>query len=230
MNRLPPLPTRDEIAALPLFGGLPTERIQLIADDADAHAALPLLLEEPVLGFDTESKPTFVRDEVSQGPHLVQFATGDAAWLFQLRTPGCRDAVRELLAAASVRKVGFGLENDRTQMAKNLGGEVHALLDLDAVFRHQGYRKSVGVKTAIALLYGQRFAKSKRVGTSNWAQAQLTPSQLHYAANDAYAALCVYRRLQQTDAGAVEAIVSPPRQAGRFSCPEPYPRHPSRRT
>lgn len=209
MTRHPPLPTREEIAELPLFEGLSTDRIHLVADEAAAGIALPLLLREPVLGFDTESKPTFLRDEVSQGPHLVQFATDEAGWLFQLRTPACRDAVCQLMAQKSVRKVGFGLENDRAQMAQNLGGEVHCLLDLDAVFRHQGYRKSVGVKTAIALLYGRRFAKSKRIGTSNWAQAHLTEAQLGYAGNDAYAALCVYRRLLQSDAAAVEHATSP---------------------
>ncbi len=224
MTRHPPLPTREEIAELPLFEGLSTDRIHLVADEAAAGIALPLLLREPVLGFDTESKPTFLRDEVSQGPHLVQFATDEAGWLFQLRTPACRDAVCQLMAQKSVRKVGFGLENDRAQMAQNLGGEVHCLLDLDAVFRHQGYRKSVGVKTAIALLYGQRFAKSKRIGTSNWAQAHLTEAQLGYAANDAYAALCVYRRLLQTDETAVEHTIAPiapaPRTTPRREEPE----------
>ena len=202
MTRLPPLPTREEIDALPLFDGLPPERVHLVADDAAAALALPFLLQQPVLGFDTESKPTFLRDEVSQGPHLVQLATDDAAWLFQLRTPGCRSAVCALMAEPHLLKVGFGLENDRSQMAQNLGGEVHALLDLDAVLRAKGYRKSVGVKAAIALLRGQRFAKSKRVGTSNWAQPSLSEAQMRYAANDAYAALCVYRELVRSDSPA----------------------------
>jgi catechol 2,3-dioxygenase-like lactoylglutathione lyase family enzyme len=227
MTRHPPLPSREEIAELPLFEGLSLESIHLVADDAAAEIALTLLLREHVLGFDTESKPTFLRDEVSQGPHLVQFATDDAGWLFQLRTPGCRDAVCQLMAQRSVRKVGFGLENDRVQMAQNLGGEVHSLLDLDAVFRHQGYRKSVGVKTVIALLYGQRFAKSKRVGTSNWANPHFTEAQLRYAANDAYAALCVYRRLLQTDETAVEHATSPiapePRTTQRDVEQDPQP-------
>ncbi|GAA6118200.1 glyoxalase superfamily protein [Acidovorax sp. FG27] len=191
-----PLPTKEQIALLPLFEGLDLDRIRLIRTDDDAVAALRALIDSPVLGFDTESKPTFVRGDVSDGPHLVQFATLEQGWLFQLATPGCRRAVQALLAAPHLVKAGFGLDNDRSQLARSLGGPVHALLDLDTVLRRLGYPRSMGVKTAIALLFGQRFAKSKKIGTSNWAQPQLTDAQQRYAANDAYAALRVYEALQ----------------------------------
>lgn len=191
-----PLPTKEQIALLPLFEGLDLDRIRLIRTDDDAAAALRALIDSPVLGFDTESKPTFVRGDVSDGPHLVQFATLEHGWLFQLATPGCRRAVQALLAAPHVVKAGFGLDNDRSQLARSLGGPVHALLDLDTVLRRLGYPRSMGVKTAIALLFGQRFVKSKKIGTSNWAQPQLTDAQQRYAANDAYAALRVYEALQ----------------------------------
>lgn len=192
----PPLPTKEQIALLPLFEGLDLDRIRLIRTDADAAAALQALIDLPVLGFDTESKPTFVRGDVSDGPHLVQFATLEQGWLFQLNTPGCRRAVQALLAAPHLVKAGFGLDNDRSQLARSLGGPVHALLDLDNVLRRLGHPRSMGVKTAIALLFGQRFVKSKKIGTSNWAQPQLTDAQQRYAANDAYAALRVYEALQ----------------------------------
>ncbi len=196
----PPLPTKDLIALLPLFEGLDLDRIRLIRTDADAAAALQALIGLPVLGFDTESKPTFVQGDVSDGPHLVQFATPEHGWLFQLTTPGCRRAVQALLAAPRLVKAGFGLDNDRSQLARSLGGPVHALLDLDTVLRRLGYPRSMGVKTAIAVLFGQRFVKSKKTGTSNWARPQLTDAQQRYAANDAYAALRVYEALHAAPA------------------------------
>jgi ribonuclease D len=70
--------------------------------------------------------------------------------------------------------------------------EPRALLDLDTIFRERGYRKSVGLKAAVALVFNQRFSKSKRIGTSNWSNRELTGRQLLYAANDAYAAMQVY--------------------------------------
>ena len=57
--------------------------------------------------------------------------------------------------------------------------------------RRQGYRREVGVKTAVALVFRQRFVKSRKQTTSNWAARQLTEAQVCYAANDAYAAMCV---------------------------------------
>jgi ribonuclease D len=53
----------------------------------------------------------------------------------------------------------------------------------------------VGLKAAVAIVLGQRFAKSRKATTSNWANKTLTPQQLHYAANDAHASLLVYRGL-----------------------------------
>ncbi|KAF1046026.1 3'-5' exonuclease [Xylophilus sp.] len=193
-----PLPTKEEIALLPPFEALPADRIHLVATDAQAAAALAVLSQATVLGFDTESRPTFVRDQVSDGPHLVQFATTEGAWLFQLRTPGCRQAVAALLAAHGIVKAGFGLGNDRSQLMRTLGGPLHSLLDLDGVLRQRGFRRSVGVKTAVALLLGRRLAKSKKTGTSDWSRPQLTAAQLRYAANDGYAALVVYRALHAT--------------------------------
>ncbi|WP_311222696.1 MULTISPECIES: glyoxalase superfamily protein [unclassified Acidovorax] len=221
----PPLPTKEQIALLPLFEGLDIGRIWLIDNDADAATALQALIDLPVVGFDTESKPTFVRGDVSTGPHLVQFATLERGWLFQLTSPGCRRAVQALLASRSLVKAGFGLDNDRSQLARSLGGPVHALLDLDSVVRGLGYPKSVGVKTAVALLFGQRFVKSKKIGTSNWAQPQLTESQQRYAANDAYAALRVYEALQ---------AANPPRpllgtREDLLDAEEPTPAAPPRR-
>jgi ribonuclease D len=68
-------------------------------------------------------------------------------------------------------------------------------LELNAVFHQRGYRKDMGVKGAVAVLFNQCFIKSKKAATSNWANAQLTEAQLIYAANDAYAAVRVYNAL-----------------------------------
>ena len=63
------------------------------------------------------------------------------------------------------------------------------------MFRERGYRKDMGVKGAVAVLFNRRFLKSKKAATSNWANPQLSESQLVYAANDAYAAARVFDAL-----------------------------------
>ncbi|PZQ74066.1 MAG: 3'-5' exonuclease [Variovorax paradoxus] len=191
----PAVPTRDEIALLPLFEGLPLDAITVVRTPADADRARDALLTAGVCGFDTESKPTFRKDEVNTGPHVLQFATRERAWLFQLLRADCLPIAADLLASPVLVKVGFGLDTDRTLIRNRLAVEPTAVVDLDHEFRRRGHRQSVGVKSAVALVFGQRFVKSRKATTSNWAAARLTEAQLRYAANDAYAALWVYEAL-----------------------------------
>ena len=193
MQRQPPSP--EEIALLPPFERLGRDRIVVVATGAQARAAADVLLAEPAWGFDTESRPTFVAGQASEGPHVVQLATLRQAFVFQLHDAACRDLAGALLARAGIVKAGFGLQDDRRRVADKLGVQPEGLLDLDQVLRQQGWRRQMGVKAAVAVLFGQRFQKSRRATTSNWALRQLTEAQLLYAANDAWAALRVYHAL-----------------------------------
>jgi ribonuclease D len=196
MSKPPPqLPSREAIAALAPFPGLEMRDIELVANAEGAARALAALGALGVVGFDTESKPTFLKNEASSGPHTVQFASRERAWVFQLHDDACRAAAARLLASDALTKVGFGLASDRAQIRARLGIEPQAVLDLDAVFRRRGHRNTVGVKTAVALVFGQRFVKSRKQTTSNWAAKQLSEAQLRYAANDAWAALRVFDAL-----------------------------------
>ncbi|RZL86939.1 MAG: 3'-5' exonuclease domain-containing protein 2 [Variovorax sp.] len=191
----PALPSREEIALLDVFQGLEMRDIELVATAEGAARALADLGQLGVVGFDTESKPTFLKNEVSTGPHTVQLASLHRAWVFQLHDAACCAAAASLLASSALTKVGFGLSSDRTQIRAKLGIEPQAVLDLDMVFRRRGHRNSVGVKTAVALLFQQRFVKSRKQTTSNWASKHLSEGQLRYAANDAYAAMRVFDAL-----------------------------------
>jgi hypothetical protein len=134
--------------------------------------------------------------EQSDGPHILQLATSERAWVFQLHEPECRAVAAELLAlGGGIAKAGFGLGDDRKRIIHKLGVEPQGILELNAVFHQRGYRKDMGVKGAVAVLFNQRFMKSKKAATSNWANANLTESQLVYAANDAYAAIRVWEAL-----------------------------------
>ncbi len=193
---VPALPSREEIALLDIFRGLDLRDIQLVATSDEAARAMTALRQLSVVGFDTESKPTFLKNEVSTGPHTVQLASLDRAWVFQLHDPDCRAAAAHLLASHALTKVGFGLSGDRAQIRAKFDIEPQAVIDLDNVFKRRGYRNSVGVKTAVALVFGQRFVKSRKQTTSNWSSRNLTEAQLCYAANDAYAAMRVFAALE----------------------------------
>jgi ribonuclease D len=191
-------PDNDAIALLPLFERLGLDRITLVTTGAEARAAWDDLAQMPAWGFDTESKPTFRVGEVSDGPHVLQLSTPQRAWVFQLIDPECRAAAAELLTLGGVTKAGFGLGDDRRHIVRKLGVEPVGLLELNQVFHQRGYRKDMGVKGAVAVLFQQRFIKSKKAATSNWAQPRLSEAQLVYAANDAYAAIRVLHALEES--------------------------------
>ncbi len=191
-----PTPDKDAIALLPPFERLGLDRITLVTTGAQAREALAQLAHAPAWGFDTESKPTFQVGEVSQGPHVLQLATPERAWVFQLYDPACSAVAGELMHLQGITKAGFGLGDDRKRIIQKLGVEPAGVLELNTIFRARGYRKDMGVKGAVAVLFNQRFIKSKKAATSNWANARLTEAQLIYAANDAYAAIRVFDALR----------------------------------
>jgi ribonuclease D len=192
-------PSKEDIALLDPFERLGMDRIELVVTLSQAERALAELGNASAWGFDTESKPTFVKNEVSHGPHVVQLATLQRAWVFQLHDPDCRATTAAALARPGVVKAGFGLGDDRKRIKDKLGVEPMDVLDLNHVFRQRGYRKDMGVKGAVAVLFNRRFIKSGKASTSNWANAQLTDAQLIYAANDAWAAVRVYHALGLAD-------------------------------
>lgn len=191
-------PAKEETALLSPFAGLPLDRIHVPQSAAQCAAAAEAIMAAGVAGFDTEAKPTFAAGEASAGPHVLQFALADRAFVFQTQQGESLAALSMLLESPRLLKVGFGLQSDRSQIRSRLGLDLQALLDLDAVFRQLGYPKSMGVRAAVGATLGRRFHKSKRISTSNWAAARLDERQLLYAANDAYAALCVWRELQRS--------------------------------
>jgi ribonuclease D len=188
-------PDKDAIALLPPFERLGLDRITLVNTAQQAELAHDALIASTAWGFDTESKPTFRVGELSDGPHVLQLSTGQRAWVFQLHDPGCKAVAADLLARPGIAKAGFGLGDDRKRIILKLGVEPAGILELNTIFKMQGYRKEMGVKGAVAVLFQQRFQKSKKAATSNWANTHLSESQLIYAANDAYAAYRVWEAL-----------------------------------
>ena len=196
MNTRHATPDKDAIALLPPFERLGLDRIVLVSTGPQARQAQETLLKSPAWGFDTESKPTFKVGEASDGPHILQLSTPERAWVFQLHEPDCRAVAAKLLAHPGIVKAGFGLGDDRKRIIHKLGIEPQGILELNTVFHQRGYRKDMGVKGAVAVLFNQRFIKSKKAATSNWANVRLSEAQLVYAANDAYAAIRVWQSLE----------------------------------
>jgi ribonuclease D len=205
MPRLYP-PDKSAVLELEPFVGiefdsvlLPRSHEQLMAAGVDLRACR-------YVGFDTESKPTFVAGQEVTGPDVVQFATATGAYVLQLRHQACEEFARAILADKAIVKVGFDLKQDQVQLRNRLGVEAAPLLDLTRVFHRKGYARELGIKSAVAVVFGQRFIKSKKIATTNWANEQLEPRQVLYSANDAYVALRVLEGLGLEDSEVKAAL------------------------
>ena len=185
----------DQEELLPPYDGIKLADVRMVKSDKDAAEAMSALLAMDVLGFDTESKPTFLKGEVSTGPHLVQLATDDAAYLFQIGAMPAVEVLKAVLESATILKVGFGLQDDVKRLRAKLGIEASNVLDLSTALR-KNERNTLGAKTAVARFFGQKLQKSKKITTTNWALPRLSEKQILYAADDAHVALKIYRRWQ----------------------------------
>jgi len=185
----------DVDAVLPPYDGIQMSSVRMVKTAADAAVALAAMQAADVLGFDTESKPTFQKGEVSTGPHLVQLATDDVAYLFQIGAiPGAIETgvLKAVLESPAILKVGFGLLDDIKRLRSKLGIETANVLDLSTAMR-RNEKNPLGAKTAVARHFGQALQKSKRITTTNWAMPRLSEKQILYAADDAHVALRLYR-------------------------------------
>jgi ribonuclease D len=183
----------DQEDLLPPYDGITLADVRIVKSDKDAAEALIALLAMDVLGFDTESKPTFLKGEVSTGPHLVQLATDEAAYLFQIGAMPAVEVLKAVLESSTILKVGFGLSDDVKRLRAKLGIETSNVLDLSTALR-KNERNTLGAKTAVARFFGQKLQKSKKITTTNWALPRLSEKQILYAADDAHVALKIYRR------------------------------------
>ena len=180
--------SREEVNALPIrrYEG----EVRVVSAPQDVAPALADILQEAVVGFDTETRPAF-RPGESYSPSLAQAATARAVYLFQVRHREAAEAVAQTLASAHVVKAGVGLADDLKALKKLVEFSERSIVDLGAVATRHGL-KQTGVRNLTGLFLGFRIPKGTK--TSNWARSQLTSQQIAYAATDAWACRELYLR------------------------------------
>lgn len=184
--------TKEEIEKLPLYA-FPGEVI-VVEEPEMAEEAAEFLSGCRCLGFDTETRPAFKKGE-SYKVGLLQLATDDRVFLFRLNKCGFGEALRRLLGNERVVKIGVGIRDDLRNLRKNGTYTPAGFIDV------QEYAVRFGItdksfSKLMAIIFNVRISKRQRV--SNWDAPQLSEAQIRYAATDAWGALKMFRRLEES--------------------------------
>jgi len=186
--------SKDAINSLPLrsYAG----PVEVVRTEAQLAAALHALRGESPLGFDTETRPAFRRGE-SYSPSLLQIASSREVFLFQLKPLGRAAGLRALLGDPSVLKAGVAVTYDVLKLREILPFEPAGFLEIETLARAMSIRNG-GLRSLAALLLGFRISKAAQ--TSRWDSDRLTPTQVAYAATDAWASREVFLKLAELNA------------------------------
>jgi len=181
--------TAEEIKKLPLemFRG----DVFVVSDYADFQRAIAMVRRESVLGFDTETKPSFKkgrRNKVS----LLQLATDKQAWLFRLSRIGLPRELVAVLENPEIVKIGLALRDDLHSLHTLQPFEPRNMIDLQKIVSQYGITAQ-GLRKLAAIVLGVRISKSQQV--TNWENPVLAESQVLYAATDAWVCYAIWKKL-----------------------------------
>lgn len=197
-------------------------RIFTIVNAADADKAVAYLLGEPLLGFDTETRPTFRRGQM----HLVallQISTPDTAFLFRLNQTGLTPSMVRLLEDKHITKVGLSIHDDFLMLWKRHAFTPGGFIELQDEAKALGIA-DMSLQKLYANLYGEKISKNQQL--SNWEADVLSEAQMLYAATDAWACIKIHEKiaeLKRTGAYRLEKA-STADDASHASGPDqPYP-------
>lgn len=181
--------TKEDIQSLPLqaFEG----DIHIVNTEEECKEAVGALRGFDVLGFDTEKKPAFNKGEYNHTA-LVQLSTLEDAYLFRLNKMGYPQSLFDLMADASILKLGISIDDDLKDLNKAKKFKPKNFTDVNNIARDLGI-KHMGVKKLAAIFLESRISKNQQV--SNWEASELSPAQQKYAATDAWVCLAIYDEL-----------------------------------
>lgn len=181
--------TKEEIAELPVetFDG----KIHVIDQVKRVPTAVAHLSKESILGFDTETKPSFKRGQVNKVA-LLQLATKSDCFLFRLNRIGYPNELEALMSDPAIRKIGLSLRDDFAAIRQRSGECPENFIDLQSYVSMFGIEVN-SLQKIYALLFHKKISKSQRV--SNWEAPTLSRAQQSYAAIDAWACLRIYTYL-----------------------------------
>lgn len=178
-----------QLAALPAaqFQGT----ITVVDSLESVEYAVTRLRESDLIGFDTETRPSFKKGQIFHVA-LLQLSSDTECFLFRLNKIGLPEPLKLLLEDSRVTKIGLSLHDDFRNLRKKYDFEPDGFIELQQ-YVTQWHIADKSLSKLFGILFGKRISKSQRL--SNWEAEQLAESQQNYAALDAQACIKIYRHL-----------------------------------
>ncbi len=186
----------EEIGRLEL-ASFPGEIHVIDSMEEEFGQAISYLKRQKVIGFDTETRPTFSPDQRSNGTALLQLSGAEKAYLFRIKKMGAIPRrLCAILANPNIVKVGAAIHDDVRGLQKFAGFQPQNFVDLQKMVWEYGIRDK-SVKKMTAIILGFKISKAQQL--SNWEAETLSESQQKYAATDAWVCREMYLRLQRSE-------------------------------
>ncbi len=166
--------------------------IYLIEDHKTLRSVYKEIENYNYVGFDTESKPCFVKGE-KNNVAMMQIAIPDAVFLFRLNKLGLTQELIDILENENISKVGVAIKNDAKALQSMKNYKPRNFLELPDLSSKIGIRVN-GLRSLAAVILNGRISKSAKI--TNWEADILTDKQVVYAATDAWACLEMYEKIK----------------------------------
>lgn len=177
------------------IASLPTVAFQgeiIVVDSVEkADEAVTYLEQHPIIGFDTETKPSFKKGHPNKVA-LMQLSTLDRCYLFRLNVMGFPDSLCRLIENENVQKIGLSVRDDFHVMHRSSEFNPMGFVELQN-FVKQFKIADISLQKIYAIIFGRKISKGQRL--TNWEAPALTRPQQVYAATDAWACLTIYNHL-----------------------------------
>ena len=184
--------SNDDVAALEAvhFDG----RIEVVETPDALAKACQILSKEQLIGFDTETRPSF-QAGVSHKVSLLQLSTATHCFLIRLNKLPLTREIIAILSSNGIKKVGADVRNDIAALNKLRHFTANGFIDLQNEVGKYGIEDK-SLRKISGIVLGKKVSKAQRL--SNWAANKLTPQQQMYAATDAWVCIEIYNRLRST--------------------------------
>ena len=185
--------TNDQTAELPSahFDG----RIVVVDREEQIEAACRDLASHRIIGFDTETRPSF-KAGVTNKVSLLQLSTPTHCYLIRLCRTKLHSLLLKILSSPDIIKISADVAGDIRSLHALRHFKERGFVDLQQIASSWGIEEK-SLRKMSAIVLGKRVSKAQRL--SNWEASTLTPQQQMYAATDAWVCIEIYNKLMSVE-------------------------------